>query len=105
MVDLLLCKQDYETLKSILTIVDPALEKKIDNAKQKTNKYVITPTLDELESLAEYIAAEANHEEDKIRQRKLDKLYDRVDAVLKEEGWEEGFKRLLRKIEDEIAEE
>lgn len=95
MANLLLSKEEYETLKSILTIVDPVLENKIDNAKQKASKYVITLTTDELEDLAGYIAAEANHEEDKIRQRKLDKLYDRVDAVLKEEEWKERFEGML----------
>lgn len=93
MIDLLLSKQDHETLKSILTIIDPVLENKINTAKQKADKYVITLTLDELESLAEYIAAEANHEEDRIRQRKLDRLYDIVNAVLGREERKEKFKR------------
>lgn len=103
MVNLSLSKEKYETLKSILTTVDPVLENKINNAKQKVNKYVITLTTDELEDLAGYIAAEANHEEDKIRQRKLNKLYDTVDAVLKEEEWKERFERRLGELSDEIS--
>jgi len=104
MIDLLLSKQNYETLKNILTIIDSLLQDKIDAAKQQANKYIITLTTDELESLAEYIAAEANHEEDKIRQRKLDKLYDIVNAVLEREEWKEKFKRIMGEIGDEISE-
>jgi hypothetical protein len=109
MIDLLLSKQDYETLKIILTIIDPVLERKIGIAKQKANEYVITLTIDELEDLAGYVAAEANHEKNRIRQRKLDRLYDGIDEVLKEEDlkeeeWKERFRRILGEIEDEISE-
>lgn len=103
MIDLLLSKQNYETLKNILTIIDSLLQDKIDTAKQQADKYKITLTTDELESLAGYIAAEANHAEDKIRQRKLDRLYDIVNAVLEREEWKEKFKRIIGEIGDEMA--
>lgn len=70
MVDLLLNKQQCETLKTIFTVIDSALQNKIDTAKQKANKYVSALALNEIESLAEYISVETNHEEDKIRPRK-----------------------------------
>ena len=103
MIDLLLSKQDSGTVKSILTIIDSALQNKIDTANQKANKRVITLTFDEVESLAEYIAAEANHEEDKTRQRKLDRLCDIVNAVLDREEWKEKFNRIIGEIGDEIS--
>jgi len=105
MVDLLLSKEEYETLRSILTIIDPVLEKKINTAKQKANEYLITLTTDELEDLAGYVAAEANHEDDIGRQKKLERLYDRVDELLEKEEWKERFERMLGEIEDEISEE
>ena len=38
-------------------------------------------TLDELDLLAGYVAAEANHTEDKRRERKLDRIHDRICQV------------------------
>lgn len=52
--DLLLTKQDYDTLKSVL-IIDSDLQNKVDGAKKKENKCVITLTRNELEELAGYI--------------------------------------------------
>jgi len=69
--DLLLTKQDYDTLKSVL-IIDSTLQNKVNGAKKKANKYIITLTRDELE----YIAAEVNHAENKVKEQKLDELYD-----------------------------
>jgi len=73
--DLLLTKQDYDTLKSVL-IIDSTLQNKVNGAKKKANKYIITLTRDELEMLAGYIAAEVNHAENKVKEQKLDELYD-----------------------------
>ena len=39
-------------------------------------------TLDDLDELAEYIAAEANHAKDKKRQKEWDRLYARLANVL-----------------------
>ena len=39
-------------------------------------------TLDELDELVGYIAAEANHTKSKKIQRELDRLYDRIQYIL-----------------------
>ena len=39
-------------------------------------------TLDDLEELAGYVAAEANHAKDKKLQQELDRLFARMEAVL-----------------------
>lgn len=59
--------------------------------------------LDGFESLTEYIAVRANHEEDKIRERKLDRLYDIVRLVLKREKGKERFRGIIGEIRDEIS--
>ena len=46
----------------------------------KTSAYSFT--LDDLEELMGYVAAEANHAKDKKLQKELDRLFERVEEVL-----------------------
>jgi hypothetical protein len=50
-------------------------------AETQGSKRLIPITLDELEDLLGYIAAEANHAEDKTLERKLDRLYEKLDMI------------------------
>jgi hypothetical protein len=47
----------------------------------KNNQLSIDFTLDELEDLLGYIAAEANHSDDKKLVSRLEKLYDKFDEL------------------------
>ena len=48
----------------------------------KNNQISIHFTIDELEDLLGYIAAEANHADDKKLVNRLEKLYDRLDELV-----------------------
>ena len=48
----------------------------------KNNKIFIHFTLDELEDLLGYIAAEANHADDKKWVNRLEKLYHKLDDLV-----------------------
>jgi plasmid stabilization system protein ParE len=49
-------------------------------ASDKPSVYSVT--LDDLEELIGYVAAEANHAKDKKLQRELDRLFERMQTVL-----------------------
>lgn len=98
-----LTQRHYQTLKDMLFITDKIIQEKIEQAKKTEGKFILHLTRDELEELAEYIAAEANHAEDKVQQQRLDDLYDAVNAVLTKQEWIERFERLMQQIEDEIS--
>jgi len=51
-------------------------------ATLKGKKIEIMLTLEEIEEIQEYVAAEANHASDKAIEAKLDKLYDRLQDIL-----------------------
>jgi hypothetical protein len=48
----------------------------------KNNQISIHFTIDELEDLLGYIAAEANHSDDRKLVNRLEKLYDRLDELV-----------------------
>ena len=50
-------------------------------AKAAGNNIKVTYTLDELDDLAGFIAAEANHAEDKKLKKKLESLYDKISDI------------------------
>ena len=52
-------------------------------------KRLLRVTREELEDLLGYIAAEANHAEDKTLERRLDRLYEKLDMI-REQHEEQG---------------
>lgn len=50
-------------------------------ADRQGSKRIIRITPEELENLIGYVAAEANHSEDKALARKLDKLFEKLDMI------------------------
>jgi hypothetical protein len=48
----------------------------------KDNQISIHFTIDELENLLGYIAAEANHSDDRKLVKRLEKLYDKLDELV-----------------------
>ena len=64
------------------TLADDDLVARVRDAKQIAHgKIVVKYTPDELNELLEFIAAEANHTEDRGLERRLDNLYDRLEDI------------------------
>lgn len=58
------------------------LEQRIRVGVARNEGTVARFTLDELDELAGYVAAEANHSKDKKAQKELDRLFERIQALL-----------------------
>ncbi len=54
---------------------------RLHEAKVGENYINVAFTVDELDNLAGFIAAEANHAEDKILEKKLEALYDKISNI------------------------
>jgi hypothetical protein len=68
------------------TLADPYLTKRLKIAEIK-GKYLITKfTIEDLDELIGYIAAEANHTEDSKLQKQLDKLFEKLGIILETRG-------------------
>ena len=72
------------TLRS-LRVVDSACERMIFGASVSDGGVVLRGDLDDLDELVGYIAAEANHEGDRRRQRRLDAAFDVLRDVIEQE--------------------
>ena len=57
------------------------LTERLHKAKVEGKYITVSYTLDEIEDLAGFIAAEANHAEDKKLEKKLDALYDKISDI------------------------
>jgi hypothetical protein len=70
-----------ETLRS-LTLIDSAGERLIFRTSVVDGRIVLAGDVDDLDELTGYVAAEANHERDRRRQKRLDAAFDVLnDAV------------------------
>ena len=63
------------------TFAGDDLSERLHEAKAAGNNIKVTYTLDELDDLAGFIAAEANHAEDKKLKKKLESLYDKISDI------------------------
>ena len=63
------------------TFAGDDLTERLNEAMADGKQIKVTYTLDELEDLAGFIAAEANHAEDKKLEKKLDALYDKISDI------------------------
>ncbi len=64
------------------TFAGPDLTKRLQIAEIKGTYLISKYSANDLEELIGYIAAEANHTDDKKLQKKLDKLFDKLSRVL-----------------------
>ncbi|HUM04321.1 MAG TPA: hypothetical protein VLT90_02600 [Terriglobales bacterium] len=64
------------------TFADDELTASLRIAPASNKASVYSFTLDDLEELSGYVGAEANHAKDKKLQRELDRLFERMQAVL-----------------------
>jgi len=67
------------------TFADPDLTNRLNIAKVKGKHLVARYSINDLEDLIGFIAAEANHAEDKRLEKKLDTLFERLSRVLEKE--------------------
>ena len=58
----------------------------------KGKKLIVKLTLDDLDEIIGYIAAEANHTDDKKLQKELDHLYERLKTTM--ESYDDGIVKL-----------
>ena len=63
------------------TFADDFLTQRLRDAETNEKQIKVTFTLEELDDLAGFIAAEANHSEDKKLVKKLDDLYDKISEI------------------------
>jgi len=76
------------------TFAGPDLTGRLRMAQMKGAKIAVRYTLDDLDELMGYVAAEANHSEDMKLQEKLDALFERLKKEMEsydDGGWQESF--------------
>jgi hypothetical protein len=67
---------------------------------------VIRATLDEFEEFQEHIAADSNHEEKRRRQKVLDRVYERIEALFDQEHYYgAGFEERMQNSQPEVSPE
>ena len=64
------------------TFTGPDLTKRLQIAEIKGTRLIVKYSIYDLDELIGFIAAEANHTDDKKIQKKLDKLYDKLNSIL-----------------------
>jgi len=82
--ELLLTHEELRELRNNLTF-DPECECLIWGTILTPNGIVMRATDEGLDDLLGFIAAESNHEERKHRRNILDRVYDKIDAILDEQ--------------------
>ncbi len=76
------------------TFAGPELTTALRRAQLEKGKYMVPYTLDELDELLGFVAAEANHSTDKRLRKELDALYTRVRRQMEsyDDGlWQQAF--------------
>ena len=76
------------------TFTGPELTTRLRRAQLKSGQYVVRYTLDDLDELLGFVAAEANHSTDKKLRKELDALYARVRREMEsyDDGlWQQAF--------------
>jgi hypothetical protein len=72
----------------------PELTTALRRAQLESGKYIVRYTLDDLDELLGFVAAEANHATDKRLRKRLDGLYERVRREMEsyDDGlWQQAF--------------
>jgi hypothetical protein len=76
------------------TFTGPELTTALRRAQLKAGKYAVRYTLDDLDELLGFVAAEANHSTDKKLRKELDALYARIRREMEsyDDGlWQQAF--------------
>ena len=64
------------------TLAGPDLTKRLQIAEIKGKHLIVKYSTYDLDELIGFVAAEANHTDDKKLQKKLDKLFDKLSRIL-----------------------
>ena len=67
------------------TFTGPDLTKRLQIAEIRGKRLIVKYSTYDLEELIGYIAAEANHTDDKKIRKKLDRLFERLTRILEKE--------------------
>jgi len=70
------------------TLAGPDVTDSLDRAGQADGRFVVRYTLEDLDELLGYIAAEANHSKSKRLQKELDALHERLQRLM--ESFDDG---------------
>jgi len=62
--------------------IDAELLEKLQIAQVQGNNLLIKLSIEYLQALVDFVAAEANHAKDQRKEAKLDKLYDKLCGIL-----------------------
>lgn len=81
--EVVLTEQEYDEVKKCL-VIDPEGDRIIYGATYISEGIVLRASGEDLDDFAGYLAFEVNHEENGRRQRVLERVLDRVEAVLGE---------------------
>jgi hypothetical protein len=76
------------------TLAGPEVARPLTMSRRTDGRHVVRYTLDDIDDLLGFIAAEANHTKDRKLQRELRGLYDRLRAEMErydDGGWQEAF--------------
>ena len=79
--EVILTEQEYDELRKCL-VMDPEGDRIIYGATYTSEGIVLRASGEYLDDFAGYLAFDVNHEENRRRQRGLDRVLDRVEAVL-----------------------
>jgi hypothetical protein len=79
--EVILTEQEYDELKKCL-VMDPEGDRIIYGATYTSKGIILRASGENLDDFAGYLAFEVNHEENRGRQRVLERVLDRVEAVL-----------------------
>lgn len=81
-ISFLVDKQELKLLNEII-IVDEEIDDSLERAKLDGDKYRLKFSYDAIEELLGFLAAASNHEKSERKQERLDKLYDRIERLIK----------------------
>ena len=70
------------------TFAGPEVSEPLEGVRPRGGKYTVRYTLDDLDDLLGYVAAEANHSKSKSLQKELDTLYERLREEM--ESYDDG---------------
>lgn len=80
--ELAVSQDDYELLCSILVLDEESVQV-LQRAEPTAEGYRLVRTLEDLEDLQGFVASEANHEADRSRQRRLDRISDVIEGIIR----------------------
>lgn len=92
-----LSAEDWATVRT-LDLLDSGGERLVYSATPAGSKVVFETNLDGVENLLEHLAAEANHEEDRRKQKRLDLAVDALERQLEGIDAGTGSANSLRKV-------